>query len=357
MRVDVKKIKDNLTLDDYDTIITELGIPITQRNDDTWRLKSMCHAKDEKDCDSNLVFYTNERTFTCFSHQCIIGGDIFELIKVRQGLFYNGYTFIDAVNFLTDTLGIDKSNYKVKVDGDLSWRAIVSRYHNTLPYDITEPIIYNEDILNGFPKLYYSGWLSEGISKDSMSKYEIAYYPTRQAIVIPCRDIDNNLIGIRGRFFDEYGKYRPIKLLSGEVFAFPSTMFFYGELQNKNSIKRHGKVVLVEGEKSVLKSDTWYGDDSYTLALYGKTISNDKIKKLVQMGVSEVIIGIDYDYHEIGDEQSLKYKSDVLKMAKKLKTYFTVSVMFNNQYEGYKYSPFDFDKNVYEELYRKRVRL
>ena len=44
-------------------------------------------------------------------------------------------------------------------------------------------------------------------------------------------------------------------------------------------------------------------------------------------------------------------------MAKKLKTYFTVSVMFNNQYEGYKYSPFDFDKNVYEELYRKRVRL
>ena len=81
MRVDVKKIKDNLTLDDYDAIITELGIPITQRNDDVWRLKSMCHAKDEKDCDSNLVFYTNERTFTCFSHQCIIGGDIFELIK------------------------------------------------------------------------------------------------------------------------------------------------------------------------------------------------------------------------------------------------------------------------------------
>ena len=146
--------------------------------------------------------------------------------------------------------------------------------------------------------MYLQEWIDEGISIGTMAKYEIEYYPSKNCIVLPCRDKEYNLIGIRGRYFyGEGGKYRPIKLLDGTMYNFPTSMFMYGEWQNKESIQRQHKVILVEGEKSVIKSDSWYGDNSITLALYGSSLGGEHIRTLIKLGVDEVCLGIDYDYH------------------------------------------------------------
>ena len=117
-------------MEDYEIVINELGIPISQRGN-VWMLKSMCHSISENDCDSNLAFYTDTKTFTCFSHNCLNGGDIFELVKVRKQLFNVDYTFIDSLNFVLDTLNINKDDYKTKAIQS-SWQQIVSRYKRQL---------------------------------------------------------------------------------------------------------------------------------------------------------------------------------------------------------------------------------
>lgn len=354
--INVRQIKDNLTLEQYEIIFEELEIPVVSRSLDVWMLKSMCHSISANDCDANLAFYIDGCTFTCFSHNCIVGGDIFELVQIRQKLFNPSYTFIDAVNFVLDSLGLNSDNYKVK-DVNKSWQRIVSKYkHDSIDIN-TDIDIYDDSILSKFPQYYYQGWIDEGISIDTMSKYEICFYPTKRCIVIPCRDKDDNLIGIRGRFFDDNGKYRPLKLLDGTMYNFPISMFMYGEYQNFQAISQKKKVILVEGEKSVLKSDTWYGKNSIALALYGKNLSGVKIKTLLSMGADEVILGLDYDYHKIGDKESLAYKDNIIKIAKSIKPYFKVSVLFNNKFEGYKYSPFDFTKEQFEYLYNNKITL
>ena len=50
-----------------------------------------------------------------------------------------------------------------------------------------------------------------------MDKYNILYSISQEKIVIPHYDINNNLIGIRGRALNEWeienvGKYMPIKI-------------------------------------------------------------------------------------------------------------------------------------------------
>lgn len=75
------------------------------------------------------------------------------------------------------------------------------------------------------------------------------------------------------------------------------------------------------------------------------------------MGADEVILGLDYDYHKIGDKESLAYKDNIIKIAKSIKPYFKVSVLFNNKFEGYKYSPFDFTKEQFEYLYNNKITL
>lgn len=355
MSINLRQLKDSLTLDDYEQILNELEIPITSRRGNPWILKSMCHSISPDDCDSNLAFYTDSKTFTCFSHNCLNGGDIFELIQVRQKLFTPDYTFIDSVNFVLDTLNLDSGTFKTKTIRN-SWQQIVARYKHD--YINTEPTVYDDKVLKGFSRLYYKGWIDEGINIHTMQKYEIAFYPTKNCIVIPCRDKNNNLIGIRGRYFyGDGGKYRPIKLLDGTMYNFPTSMFMYGEHQNQDAIRKYHKVILVEGEKSVLKSDTWYGDDSITLALYGGKLSGEHIKTLIEFGADEVCIGLDYDYHKIGDNKSKIYRQNVLKIADKLRPYFTVTTLYNNKFEGYKYSPFDFTKEQYEYLWENRVKI
>lgn len=60
------------------------------------------------------------------------------------------------------------------------------------------------------------------------------------------------------------------------------------------------------------------------------------------------------DYDKIGDEKFLKHKKEILNAAKKLKPYFKVSVLFNNKFQGYQYSPFDFTKEQFEVLKKKK---
>ena len=173
-------------------------------------------------------------------------------------------------------------------------------------------------MLDELSHIYPQEWLNEGISKSTMEKYGIGYYPRLQATTIPCFNNTGDLIGIRCRHWlpeeIDNGKYRPLQLLNGTTYKFPTNNVFYGENYNKPEIQRTGHVILVEGEKSVLKADTWWHEKSNVLALYGSNLGLKRMRNLVRMGVNHVTLALDSDFHEYGDNDYIDFEGKIIKI-------------------------------------------
>ena len=71
-----------------------------------------------------------------------------------------------------------------------------------------------------------------------------------------------------------------------------------------------------------------------------------------------MVLCMDSDYRKVGDDDFQFFVAKMRKLAGKLRGYFNVSIIYNNQgYDGYKYSPVDFDRWQFDKLYESRVRV
>lgn len=60
-----------------------------------------------------------------------------------------------------------------------------------------------------------------------------------------------------------------------------------------------------------MKLDTWYGEKSCAVAMFGSNLGNKRRNQLIKLGVDHVTIALDSDFHDIGDEEYDKFeKSD-----------------------------------------------
>lgn len=188
-----------------------------------------------------------------------------------------------------------------------------------------------------------------------LREFEIKYDPVETAIVIPHRDINGKLIGVRGRFMaeDAIAKYMPLKF--GEHYmAHSLSGNLYGIYQNQNIIRRQKTVVLFESEKSVLKFGSYFGaDNNFSLATCGNKISNEQIKLLLSLGITHVVLAFDKDYHNEKDMAHIQENYE--KIGKRLANYFSTSIIMDyGTLLDFKDSPIDKGKVVFEELYRYR---
>ena len=197
-------------------------------------------------------------------------------------------------------------------------------------------------------------WQQEGISYNTMLKYDIRFDPINNCIVIPNYDIEGKLISIRGRYFEGDAKYKPI-IYNGQVLSHPSSLSLYGLHIVKDEVKRQKKVIIFEGEKSVLKMNTLYGKNNIAVATLGKNISNQQIKLLTKLGVQEVILAYDADYQTY-DEMDKKRK-EYIRLAKPLSTFFNVCILMDMDLNllHYKDSPIDQGKDVFEKIFKNRL--
>ena len=97
--------------------------------------------------------------------------------------------------------------------------------------------------------------------------------------------------------------------IAGEDFGHSLGLNLYGLYENKDAIKRLKKAIIVEGEKSVLKSDSYFGNKSCTVATCGFNISDWQIRALEKLGVEKVYLGFDKDFDERYEDT---YKQDKL---------------------------------------------
>ena len=358
----IRKLKyEVMTLDDYELIFNRLGGQgvIKSQSDDQWILYTMCHNLNPFDGSPKLYFYTETRSLYCYT-RCNKSYDLYELVRKRFELQGKKKNLYACVKWVCEQLNIpfkftdevQKSNTSL-----YNWKGLL-KY--TKKGRQEKPLkIYDKSILNNFETIYHQDWIDDNISIETMEKYGIKYYPYNDSIIIPCLDRYGELIGIRQRFLDPYGaKYLPLELLDGTSYEFPVNKTLYGLNYNADNIEHYKRVVLFEAEKSVLQTDTMFACKNFAVALYGKAMSKEKVKQILELGIEEVIIGIDFDYDEVGDNELFnKFKDNVYRIGDYFKPYCKVTAMISYKGHDRKDSPSDKGMERYLELFNNREEL
>lgn len=359
-----KLLYEIMTLEDYEIILNRLDIPIRVKTSERWGCATGCHNVNAYEGGSNLSFYTEDRTFHCFS-QCSCNYNLITLVEQRFKILGEPKKRIQCTKWICEQLGIPfEFNVEIKHENTTiyNWKTNLDKYLNK--EESKELTIYDESkVMQVTDNLYIQEWLEEGICKRTQDYYNIRYYKRLCQIVIPVYDMLGNCVGIRVRNMnpDANAKYDIFRTLDGTEYILNTSLTMYGIYQNAFNIKRKKKLIICESEKSVLMMDSMYGkDENICLALMGSTLSDENVKTIAKLAPSEIIIGLDSDFHTIESEEYDKFENKVMKIYHKLKPYcLNITVCYNNQGfdDMYKASPFDLGKERFELLLENRERI
>ena len=126
------------------------------------------------------------------------------------------------------------------------------------------------------------------------------------------------------------------------------------------------KVIICESEKSVMQGDTYFGDNNIVLGMYGSAMTQTKRNILLELGVEEVIIAIDFDYEKesYSDKEEYEpltawelYENKVYKIADMFKGWCEVSVIVDYEPEHKKDCVTDYSKEKFIKLYKQRIKI
>lgn len=363
-------------------IMDENGAPLnhTSRDGSTGQqllwFKTICHGGSKP----KLCYFTQSKNFFCYTSCGAMS--FFEGIKrirnVRDKDFYKG-----VILYIADKVGLKSTQEKgfgtyrkddrddmrtlednMSISGWGDWCEKIKNQNE----NINNKIIQDETILNYFENKIYDGWFKEGISEKSMKKYGIKWYEYQKHIIIPHRNEDGQLIGIRRRSLkpeDKNNKYMP-EFIEGKDYGHSLGLNLYGLYENKAAIEERGKAIIVEGEKSVLLSDTYFGKNSIAVATCGFSVSNKQANLLGDLGVRQVYLGFDKDFDEF-DSKAVKeynsnpatkrdfemYKNKIISIASKLAGMgFAVYIIKDKEGKlKIKDSPFDEGKETFQKLF------
>ncbi|MDW0050239.1 hypothetical protein RHK18_19580 [Clostridioides difficile] len=134
-----------------------------------------------------------------------------------------------------------------------------------------------------FQQVPIEEWENENISFEVLKTYQVYYNLYENQIVIPhfCWHDRARPVGIRVRNLDEdkaksFGKYIPL-WYDNRCYNHRLSLNLYGLNVNKKSIKNSKKVIVFEGEKSVLQMATMYKNNP-SVAICGSNFSREQKK-------------------------------------------------------------------------------
>ena len=335
------EIKEQITTTDVYNILQYLGGNPCMRGD-VIMSKTISHGGNSM----KLFYYGNSKLFVDYTDGAN-KFDIFDLVATVKNISLG-----DAVRFITSFLDIDCNNDNGYDD---DWSVFKKHRSHEIPKPGFPEVPHQ--ILDNYPEVVISSWVDEGIPYDIQRKFGIKFNPVDSSILIPHMDIEGNVIGIRKRALVDddvsSGKYRPA-VVNGKLWNHPLALNLYGIDMAKDAIRMSGTAIVVEAEKSVMKSHA-FGVEQ-TVACCGSSISMRQAELLAQCDAKELAIAFDADYHEVGDDESLRAIDKLMRQYDKLSSYFKVSFIWDKfGLLGYKDSPFDRGRETFMKLWKERV--
>ena len=350
-RIFFENLKNSLTEQDVISFLQTLGVNNYENKSDYLIFPTICHNVDVETASLKLYYYKSNKLFHCYT-DCGESFDIFGLIKrycdTRQ-MSQQQYKEI------IKTLLAKKPLIRGNSFDELGYIPLSEKFKKKEPLTLKT---FPDAALSPFIKYYTYEWLNEGITPESMDKFNILYSISQNKIIIPHYNENSELIGIRGRALNpediEKGKYRPVTI-QGITYAHPLSLNLYGLNINKDNISKRHCAIVFEGEKSVLLMDKYY-PQNIAVASCGSNFHKAQLKLLLNKNVSEIIIA--YDKENITTKDNELYFNKLYNMCDKYKHYCNFSFIFDR--EGLlsdKDSPIDKGQDVFEYLLSKRVRI
>ena len=355
MKYDKDSLKNSLTLEQVNELVAELGGE-PQMFADHLVCKTICHGGDSH----KLYYYNNTQLFTCYTGCAQNVFDIYELVrKVKENL-----TLFEAVVFVANFFGYNNQSFDFQdLKEDLEDWEILNNYDRLKVNKESQKVefkTYDSKILKFLPHPNITPWINEGIDTQIMFRRGICYDPINEGIVIPHFNIDNNLIGIRERTLikeeEQYGKYKPA-ILNGKMYNHPLGFNLYNLNWSKDNIKLVQTAIVFEGEKSCLKYASFFGEDNdISVACCGSNLITYQVNLLLTLGAKEIVIAFDRQYEKIGDDLWKKWTHKLYELNKKYSPYCRISFIFDKEnLLEYKDSPVDQGKEVFLELFKRRI--
>lgn len=348
--MDYQSIISGITFNSIIHLMEELGSPVCKETDEYICFKTICHNIDIENASSKLYFYKNTKIFMCYT--CCGTMSIFKFLEhyynTRQ-IEYDWYSDIYEVV-------LNCSTYTHKETGFI--KPYIPIRDNYQYKEVKELPEYPKGVLDCFIKYYPPEWLQEGISKEAMDRFNILYSISQNKIIIPHYDINNRLVGIRGRALDEWeieniGKYAPVKI-EQIWYKHPLSLNLYGLNINKENIKKNHICYIVEAEKSVLEADS-FSIPNCCVAICGSNFNKYGLKLLLkECAPSEIVLCLDNEEKPNED----KYFNKLYSICKKYSNYCNFSFVYDRKHlTDYKDSPTDKGEAIFKELLKGRVKV
>ena len=348
--MDYKEIIDNLKISSIIELMKRLGADRYKEEENQIIFPTICHNEHADEASMKLYFYKNTKMFYCYTECGAMS--IFKLLKNyydARGIEYDWVT--DIYNVIMDCSSFNPMGFTTPKYKSLREKYGAERKEVQLPE-------YNKGALDTFIRRYSPEWLNDGISRAAMDRYDIRYSISQNKIIIPHRDVDGRLVGIRGRALNEWeienvGKYMPIKL-EQLWYKHPLSMNLYGLYENKEIIKKHKIVYVFESEKSVLQFEN-FGLPHCAVAVCGSQFNKYQLNILMKhCSPNEIVICFDKEENE----GETKYFDKLYALCKKYNQYCQFSFIYDRlELLGMKDSPSDKGEEVFKKLLEKRVRV
>ena len=361
-------IKEKITLENHYNLLEEWG---GNPEYTSFGLISDTICHNEPGVGSRkLYYYSNSDRYQCYTGCSEPSFDIFELVrKVFRIQKNKELDFNDAIRWVAQKLNIIVQLDNINPEDDIleDWHYL-DNYNRVQEIELsTNNIIlkeYDKNILKRFNyNIAITPWLHEGISQKVIQDNQIGYYPGEEQITIPHFDINNKLVGIRGRSLiedeaDKYGKYRPLKI-NGELYNHPLSMNLYNLNNSKENIQIMKTAILYESEKSCLKYQSFFGQENdISVAVCGSAVSEFQINLLIQNGAREIVLAFDRDFEELGDDRFKRLKNKVSNLSKKYCNDVIISIIWDKEkITGLKSSPIDEGADKFLQLFKERIIL
>jgi len=358
--ISAEQVKEKLTTEDIIKIVcNDFGSPepIYDREDNPIFNTCVCHGGDSY----KLWYYKESKTFYCYSH-CGPIGDIFNLTQHVKHFdtFQEAFKYVIAYFHIDTGTGFN-THQELISDWDILQQVDDYDKYNDKPSE--EQKIINENILEYFdPISAPKEWQADYITPEIMRYFGIRVDGALSKIIIPHRNIDGRLLGIRGRTYNpiellKKQKYMPV-FVEGIMYNHKLGSNLYGLYENKETITRLKKVLVCESEKSVLQCGSYFGPaNNFAVAVCGSTFSQEQLQLLLSLGVEEIIFGFDHDVElKSGTPETEEWENKIYKQIEKALPYVNVYVIGDyDNITPLKASPTDCGKDILITLMKKKI--
>jgi DNA primase len=253
-------------------------------------------ANPDGDNVTAVCIYLNENLTTLnYTRQILPNGqtrtaDILDLIS-----FVRDCSFFETIKWLCSFCGLDYYADEEEVPESLQVLQFLSQMNKESvgeEEDNTPLKPIDPKVLDYYLPIGNIMFEKDGISLSTQRFFECGYDPQTNRLTIPIYSEISDLVGVKGRIFQEELEEGQNKYLY--LFKCNKSKVLFGLDKNLDNIIKQGKVYVTESEKGVMQL---YDMGYYGVATGGSKISKYQIQMLTRLGV-QIVFAYDKDISE-----------------------------------------------------------